>query len=191
MIRAFIAAPLPDPMVERLARGAAEARRGLDGGRWTPPDRWHLTLTFLGDIPAGTAERIGAGLGRIAALRPVPVRPAGTGGFPTRGGATVLWAGVEGDPGLRELAAVAAEIATGGGARAPEGRLFVPHITIARFRRARDLAAIDLWGGSGETDGEACLLSRVVLLESRLSPAGPSYTALRDVALAGGELQGA
>ncbi len=118
-----------------------------------------------------------------AGTRPVPVRSAGTGGFPRAGAATVLWAGLEGGAALAALATAASEITAG----ASEDRPFVPHITIARFRTARDVRPIDLWGANRETEGDVCLLSRVVLLESRLSPAGPSYTALSDIPLAGGE----
>lgn len=190
MIRAFIAAALPPAMGERLAGGAAAARARGPEGRWTPADRRHLTLAFLGEIPADVAARVGEALTGLAARDPVPVRPGGTGGFPVPARATVLWAGVEGGEGLPALAAAVAAMAVSAGAVPPDDRPFVPHITIARFRRPRDIRAIDLWGGRGDTGDEACLLSRVVLMESRLSPAGPSYTALRDIRLAGGEHAG-
>ncbi len=144
----------------------------------------HLTLRFLGDIDEAGVELVGAALRGIAGVRPpLPIRPAGTGGFPTPHAARVLWAGLDGGGALADLAAATDKIAAG----VIDQRPFVPHVTIARFGVPRDVRAIDLWGANRETEGEVCLLSRVVLLESRLSPSGPSYTALRDIRLAGGE----
>lgn len=189
MIRSFVAAPLPAVLTRRLAAGAERARAGLAAGRWAPADRFHLTLRFLGDLEPATASRVGQRLEELASHAPVAVRPAGSGGFPAPSAATILWAGLAGE-GLAQLAAACAGLAAACGAPGPDRRPFVPHITIARFRRPCDIRALDLWGGSGDTDEGVCLISRVVLLESRLSPAGPSYTALTDVRLAGGEHAG-
>lgn len=46
--RIFIALPLPSPVRAVLQT----LEQPLAGVRWTPPEQWHVTLRFLGDVPA-------------------------------------------------------------------------------------------------------------------------------------------
>jgi 2'-5' RNA ligase len=87
--RLFVALVPPAPVRAELAALAAP----LAGVRWTSEANFHLTLRFIG---ATTPERQAA---FAAALRRVQVEPfilpvGGTGQFPSRGPAKVLWAGV-------------------------------------------------------------------------------------------------
>ncbi len=51
-MRMFVALRPPDAALAELAAVAAPVRRSAPKAlRWTNPDQWHVTLTFLGDVP--------------------------------------------------------------------------------------------------------------------------------------------
>jgi RNA 2',3'-cyclic 3'-phosphodiesterase len=93
-----------------------------DGGRWTRRDQWHVTLRFLGSAAIDDVTRA------LAALRHPPVQ-AVVGPTTALLGEGVLHLPVAG---LDTLAGgvVAATRHLG---RAPEGRPFVGHLTLARI----------------------------------------------------------
>jgi 2'-5' RNA ligase len=71
----------------------AELAAPLTGVRWTPPEKFHLTLRFMGEADDATTERFVESLSRVR-VEPFILPVGGVGLFPTRGPAKVLWAGV-------------------------------------------------------------------------------------------------
>lgn len=150
--RMFVAVVPTDPVREHLA-DFLKPRTGL---RWSPPDQWHVTLAFLAAVPEHAVDELVERLGATAARRaPFTARLSGAGAFPHAGRASVLWlgvdqidpAGVQPTPGeadaprptrgqtpLHRLALGARAAANAAGA-APDGRAFLPHLTLARLRR--------------------------------------------------------
>ncbi|MCB0922495.1 MAG: hypothetical protein KDC08_11875, partial [Actinobacteria bacterium] len=47
--RLFVALMLPDMVVEQVDQALDPVRTGSAELRWQSPDRWHITLAFLGD----------------------------------------------------------------------------------------------------------------------------------------------
>ena len=43
----------PAGALTELDRALTQLREAPGAPRWTPPERWHLTLLFLGAVPAG------------------------------------------------------------------------------------------------------------------------------------------
>lgn len=115
-----------------VASALAELMSPAPGYAWTPPERLHLTLRFLGDTPTEQIEPLRERLRAIHVARFVlPVE--GLGVFPPRGCPRVLWCGVgAGHPHLHQLRQRVddAVLATGLDA---ELRTFVPHFTLARL----------------------------------------------------------
>ncbi len=184
-LRLFVAVD-PDPAavadLGTLVDGLAVARPAPPGGslRLTRRDAWHITLAFIGEVPATDRARAEAALARAAAdvaAGPVTVRLAGGGRF-NKGRFTVLWAGLAGDlEGLGVLAAtVRRELRR---AKLPvDRRSFKPHLTIARpgdrlppDALAADIDALARYRGPGWT------VSEVLLYASELGPK-PRYTRL-------------
>ena len=60
-MRLFVAAVLPDAVLDALAETSA-LLRGSVRGRFVAPDSFHVTLAFLGDTPA---ERVDDAAGAI------------------------------------------------------------------------------------------------------------------------------
>ena len=108
-------------------------KAAVPGARWTPPERRHLTLRFLGPTDPDRIPWIEDRLARAAAAIALPfvVAVRGLGAFPSPRRARVLWVGLDdADGSLGRLAAgvqeaIAAEYP-------PERRPFSPHVTVAR-----------------------------------------------------------
>ena len=115
--------------------------------RWVPPEQWHLTLAFYGEVDETKLDKLTEGLTRAGErTAPFGIRFAGAGTFPRQPTkARVLWIGLDGEvDALRRLA----DRCAGAGRRARiamEDRAFRPHLTLARARRdavdVTDLAA--------------------------------------------------
>ncbi|WP_306365853.1 RNA 2',3'-cyclic phosphodiesterase [Nocardiopsis sp. CC223A] len=151
-MRLFVALT-PPPGVVDAVRGAREpGLRHSPDLRWTPPQDWHLTLAFLGEVPDGLLPGLTGALGAaVGGHAPFDLTVDGWGLFPHphRDRAAVLWAGVGGDTGA--LAALTADLrAAAVTAGLPgEDRAHVPHLTVARSRPPRDLTDLlaELGGG--------------------------------------------
>ncbi|MEU5434869.1 RNA 2',3'-cyclic phosphodiesterase [Streptomyces sp. NPDC020719] len=131
-IRIFIALAPPDDAKEELERELRPAYDAYPRLRWNRIEDWHITLAFLGELPAATVPLLRPPLAALAAAhRPVRLALRGGGHFDER----VLWSGIDGD--LDELHLLAAEVR----AVVKEcGVDFVdrplrPHLTLARSRR--------------------------------------------------------
>jgi 2'-5' RNA ligase len=119
-MRLFVALRPPPAAIGHLAAALP---------RWpSVPDRWHLTLAFLGEVedPAPVA----AGLRRVAAAAaPFPLALRGSGTF---GRGAVVWVGLAGDvPALRSLAGEVTRACRAAGAAVDE-RPYRPHLTVGR-----------------------------------------------------------
>lgn len=175
--RLFLAVTPPPGAVADLAR-AVQPLRGAPGApRWIPPERWHLTLLFLGTV---AEERIGPlreAMGAAVAGSPaMTLAFAGGGRFGSRRRPQVAWAGVAGDTGpLTELAGRLAGAARS--LRLPvEERPFRAHLTLGRWR-PRDPADGDLLDRMAGYRGPAWPVTAVQLFRSHLGPA-PRYEEL-------------
>jgi len=152
-VRLFAAVdPSPEALTDLEHALVPAAARSL---RWMPPEQWHITLAFYGEVDPRSVDDLCTRLDRAAArTTPPSLTLTGAGTFPRRpDAARVLWAGVHGDT---ELLARLADRARAAGRRvgaAVEHRRFVPHLTLARAPRPanmrRPLTA--LWSYAGPT----------------------------------------
>jgi RNA 2',3'-cyclic 3'-phosphodiesterase len=180
MIRAFVALPLPDPVLDALV--AAQA--GLPAGRPLPRENMHLTLAFLGEHPMPVVEDVHHALGTIRAPA-FDITLAGLGLF----GADrprVLHAGIAPDPGLKHLRAKVLQAGRDAGLEFDRAR-FHPHVTLARFGHGLTpdevarLHAFVLRGGAFRAGPFTA--ERFVLYRSRLGRDGSHYEELADYPL--------
>ncbi|HRY08414.1 MAG: RNA 2',3'-cyclic phosphodiesterase [Actinobacteria bacterium] len=118
--RLFVALWPPDDVVARAEKALAAVRHTDNELRWQSPDRWHITVGFLGDRDVGKeVDRFA-----LVPLTPAePVRLQGAGHF-----GPVLWLGVATSHWLSDQAA--AVMAT----MRAERRRFRGHMTVARSR---------------------------------------------------------
>lgn len=167
--RLFIALDLP----EELAGLLAGLDPGIEGLRWTPAERLHLTLCFLGDVEEDVQARLVELLDKVA-CEPFALRVKGCGCFARHGG-FVLWAGV-GDPaeGLPALHKQVSEAVRAAGLDPGPSRIH-PHLTIARARRGKPgMVREFLEANAGRKFGEF-VVAGITLYSSELKPEGPTY----------------
>ncbi len=178
-IRAFVALD-PDAMtVRRIARVAEHLRMtsGAPSATWTPPEKMHVTLKFIAELPANTVTPLGDAVGEVASTTSPPrggvVRLEA---FPSTEEATIVILLLEDPSGhLRKLAEQTEKIATRLGVPR-ESRAFRPHVTLARLKRAYDARRWlrpDLAASVGD-----CKLSRLTLYRSVAGEHGSVYAPL-------------
>ena len=158
---------------QRIATALGDAARLL---RFVRAGHLHLTLAFIGEIADVRSGPIIEMMSGDIEQAPFPLIFGGMGTFPPAGAPRVLWLGLV--QGARELTALGALVARRlvAAGVAVEPRPFRPHLTLARWRERSRPARLRL---PESTDRVARLdVETVTLFQSRLSPAGPSYTAL-------------
>lgn len=145
-------------------------RPPLDALRWTSPERWHVTVAFLGGVSDARLGEVQAALAAVAASA-TAAPEARLGPSTRRVGRSLLWVPVEGLEGL------AGEVRGAMGALLPDAGLEEPfqgHLTLARAR-GRHVVPASLAG----VPIEACWLAREVrLVRSKLGRYGARYTTL-------------
>ena len=132
MIRLFVGLTLPDAVQRRLDMLCA----GVPGARWVSRESRHLTLRFIGDVSESVGADVHDALSEIEAPA-FELTLDGVGQFASKGQARMLWVGAEREERLYRLAAKV-ESATVRAGLAPEGRKFVPHVTLARLKDVRE-----------------------------------------------------
>ena len=174
-LRLFLALRLPDDVLDAVEAWQAVELRGV---RVVPREHLHVTLAFLGHRPAGELPAIvGAlreaaiGVGGELRLEPARYRE-------TRSVAMLVYDDEGGRAGL--LAADLHARLEALGVYRREGRPWLPHLTVGRFRRRPGLRLAAPNGGTYvliPSDASAYL--------SRLRPGGAQYEVLETVALGG------
>ncbi len=109
--------------------------------RWVPPENWHITLVFLGEVAERSLGKLVDTVAPVAGACPeIALRLESLQWFPSPLKARMLTLGVEAAP---ELMALQAEVAA---ALRREGfhserRAYRPHLTLARLKASRKLLA--------------------------------------------------
>jgi RNA 2',3'-cyclic 3'-phosphodiesterase len=144
-MRCFVAVDLPAETRDAIAQAASALRAANPRAEvsWVRPEKMHLTLKFLADLPDATAPRMEAALAEVAARHArFTLVAGGVGGFPSRTRPRVVWAGLT--DGVREVGRLAADVEL---ACEPlgfplEARPFRGHLTIGRVRSPRGISRV-------------------------------------------------
>jgi RNA 2',3'-cyclic 3'-phosphodiesterase len=171
MIRLFVALRPPPPVRERLAA----VMQGVPGARWQDDEQLHLTCKFVGPVDQPVAEDVAAALAGVAAPAP-EVALAGVGRFDRRGRTEALWAGVRPHDALAALHRKVEQACARAGV-APEGRAFLPHVTVARLPRSAGAEAeVARWLEANAGLASAPFrMAHLVLYQSHLGREGARY----------------
>jgi len=160
-------------LVARLNVGKAAAA-GRDV-RLDSPERWHVTLAFLGEIDESGVAAAETALSAVAGewprehAGPAPLQVADGGRFGS-GPSTVLWVGLHGDLGrLTDLAGQVNHELIQVGLPSGDGKPFRPHLTLARCgnRLSADEITADL-AELHQYTGPSWRVDELVLVRSHL-----------------------
>ena len=169
-IRLFAAIALPEDVNDELELLAT----GLPGARWSPPERRHLTVRFIGEVDGLVYQDVAAALHRVQA-DPFELSLHGVGHFPPRGAPKTLWAGVSESEPLRALHRRVDRVMVEASLE-PERRKFVPHVTLARLNGTPASRVGDYLASHALYRSRAFEVTQLHLFSSRLFTHGPEYT---------------
>jgi 2'-5' RNA ligase len=171
-LRLFLALRLPGDVLDEIERWQRERLRNV---RVVPREHLHVTLAFLGHRPSGELDPIvgalreaaaGAGEIRLTPVRYRETRSVGMLVLDDEGGNAALLA--------RDLHERLERL----GVYEHEGRPWLPHLTVARYRERPRLRP-------EPPPGRTFVPSDAAAYLSRLQPRGAVYEVLESVALGG------
>ncbi len=190
-MRLFFALDIDAQIRERITSYVDTLRR-IPGVRFMPPETYHVTLKFLGEVK--DVEPVQQAAAGVRANR-FPIAFHDVGFFPNPRAPRVFWAGIHADERLATLASgLEAAMIPAGFAR--EERPFHPHLTLARSGSGSPAPRADERPVRGfralvaETeknplpDFGTMTADAFFLYQSTLSPSGAHYTKLARYALA-------
>ncbi len=193
-VRTFVAIELDAEVHTALREVQGRLRRAPLArlGRWVESDGIHLTLRFLGDVPAARVPELRRALEcACQGIMPFEIAVAGLGFFPNGQRLRVIWAGVEEPSGALQRLQLAVERQLEQIGFRPEGRGFSPHLTLARVRDQacdRERAELGAWIKQQAVGRLATMRVRQVsLMQSTLRREGAIYTCLASTVLQGPE----
>ena len=184
MIRTFIALPLPGDVRSAMA---SVQRQLIDSGaevKWDTPEKFHITLKFLGDtdssiIPEITRQ-LKISLGTFPAFELAYVK---LGGFPNVERPRVVWIGSTESQQILRLQSQVEEICTSHGFE-KDDRPFHAHITLGRVKGSRNLERLTASLKSITFEPLLARCTEVHFIRSELKPTGSVYTLLNSISLA-------
>jgi 2'-5' RNA ligase len=170
-LRLFIALRLPEPVLDAVETWQHEHLRGV---RPVPRDHLHITVAFLGHRPAGELPAVLGELRAAASCAPADLRLAPARYREARSVAMLVLDDLGG--GATTFAADLQARLERIGAYRREGRPWLPHVTVARFRERPGLRLEPPAMGTFVPSDAAAYLSR-------LRPGGAQYEVLESVVL--------
>jgi 2'-5' RNA ligase len=179
MVRTFIGIDIDEAVRQKLV--AAQGQLEATGAqlKLVEPPNIHVTMKFLGEVPEDKIGATAEALGRAAAgTGQFDIRVKGLGVFPNLRYIRVVWAGVA--EGRDEVIGLQQKIDR---ELQPLGfrseRDFVPHLTIARVKTARQKERLVAFIKEMEdTEFGTTRAQAVELKQSTLTQKGPIYTTL-------------
>jgi 2'-5' RNA ligase len=180
--RLFLGIPLADELTGALAQHLAPAALP---GRLVPPDKWHLTLRFLGDTSHETLHRLHEAL-RATSFGPrFEIVFDRLGAFPRPARASVLWLGVGHGAEMLTALAKSIESAVRQAGFAAESRAFASHLTVSRLQSPRDVRPVI---EAVPAFRERMQVNDVILFRSHLGRGPSRYEVVERFALSSTEL---
>ncbi len=167
-------------VIRQLARCGADVK-------WVPPENMHLTLKFLGEVPAVEIPDVCRAVSEaVAEVDGFTFDLAGVGAFPKIERPRTIWLGVT--AGVEKLAALQERIESGLKKLGypPENRRFSPHLTLGRVKHVGPEPArlTETLRSLAERPAGTTEVDEVAVFSSELTREGPVYQALAHAGLA-------
>jgi 2'-5' RNA ligase len=190
-LRLFIAFAIPQNVQKVIGRAQSQLQRSSPPGavRWTRPEQFHVTLKFLGDVPAAQVEALKVSVSGVSAgFPPLQLSAHGIGFFPNIQRPRVVWAGA--DDNLGKLAELHRQLDEAARPFAPAEKpeRFAGHITLGRFKPGHP-AAIDKLLARAEVHRRRHFgdweVGQMDIFRSELTSAGAMHSLFASLPLAG------
>jgi 2'-5' RNA ligase len=187
-MRIFLAINPPADVRRRAWEATAPLRESSPEVAWIPEPKIHLTLKFIGELPADGLASLTSAISEIARTHAAPlVHLASVGAFPAFRRPRVIWMGIEPDPKL-ELLHHDVELVCDRLGHELEGRPFRPHLTLGRVRQPladEPLEALRMAAKRIRFTDE--FFARTVdVMQSVPGPGGSTYSVVASASMRGG-----
>jgi 2'-5' RNA ligase len=156
----------------QIAQSLSMLRGGLPGARWIDTQNYHVTLRFIGDVDDSVANEVASLLGRVR-RGAFELHLDGVTSFGGKKPRAIV-ATVASLPALMEAQAEQERLMQRIGL-APEGRKYIPHVTVARLRDSSSRDVAEYLSARGLFRTPSFQVSRFVLFSSRASVGGGPY----------------
>ncbi len=176
-VRTFVCLQLPAFARDRLASTRQRLRESGAPVSWVKPHNIHLTLKFLGSVPAERLQDVvGAVRRSVVPAPPIPLELAVLGCFPDKRAPRVVWVGLKQVPQeLRNLQKrIERELVAIG--FPAESRPFSPHFTLGRVRSGQNIGELVAAMRAERLEPLLFEAGEVVVMASRLHASGALYT---------------
>jgi len=142
-MRLFIAIAIDRPFREEAAEIQRQLKLMSAGGKFVPPENFHITLKFIGESRdiAGAAEAMGEA---VRGIRPICLRLGSYGWLEKGGRGRTAILGIEGDTGELTALHQSLESALYDRGFPREHRRFTPHLTLGRGVEHDDISGAEL-----------------------------------------------
>jgi 2'-5' RNA ligase len=177
MMRLFAALHVPPEIGEGLAR----RQHGLEGARWRPLEALHVTLRFFGDVREDVATDLDIELAAIVG-EPLELTLDNVGAFGEGRDIHAVWAGVQDNAALRQLASRCEAAARRAGLKG-ESRLYKPHVTLAYLSQANPVEVAEWIQANNLLRSPPFRVDSFGLYSSTLGPGGSAYRLEREYLL--------
>lgn len=177
VIRTFVCIEIPESSKNRIGELQEEMRKTGGSVSWTRPSNIHLTLKFLGGVPASRIEHVSKAVSRAAnGITQFEIEVAGTGCFPSARNPRVLWVGLTDVPDTmnRLYSNIERELEREGFSR--EKRRFSPHLTIGRVKTPGTGASVAEQLIARGFEPERFTATELIVMRSDLKPTGSIYS---------------
>lgn len=139
--RTFIAFSFEEYSVEGLVRLQRQLKPRLKAVHWVLPEQFHITVSFLGEIPITEVTKAVVAIKPIIdAFQPITLKVTGINGFPSDANARIIYAqlgGAQLEYFLQYVAKIRKTLQEQG--IEFNNKPFIPHVTIGRAKMKQNL----------------------------------------------------
>ncbi len=184
-MRIFVAIGINETIREKVVEVQEQLKLANADVRWVAKDNLHLTLHFCGEVSEKKAQdiiQVCRGIAAETAPYSLEIKYVGT--FPPYGDPRIIWTGVEKG---RDEAITLIEVTkrhltmvTG----VTEKKDISPHLTFGRIRTTKNIGVLSAQLHKfANLDFGVQTVDKILVMESKLKPAGPVYSVLEEIKL--------
>lgn len=183
-LRLFLA--LETPRATREAVAGVQTRLKESGAdvKWDAPEKFHITLKFLGGTSADMVGQIETAVRTIARATPeIFLLYSELGCFPSKRKPHVIWMGAKEDGATLFLLHEKIDKAMVPLGFEADERRFHPHITLGRVRSQKNVKRLITTMESVTFESQPVTIREIAIVRSDTKPSGSVYTTLRSIPL--------
>ncbi|MDD5194120.1 MAG: RNA 2',3'-cyclic phosphodiesterase [Candidatus Omnitrophica bacterium] len=171
-MRLFIAITIPDEIKEKIIKATETFKRVCPDAKWVKAENIHMTLKFLGEVEEKLLEEIQKVITQTAFCSSFTVKLTHFGFFPSEKNPRVFFIATDKEEILKGMADNLEENLEKLGF--PKEKRFLPHLTLARFREAKNIEALKSAVHRSAVEG-SFTIEAITLYKSTLKKDGPVY----------------